>query len=334
MKKILVIAEAGVNHNGDIDVAKRLIEVASEAGADYIKFQTFKTELCISKNAKKADYQLKTTDENESQFDMVKKLELDIEKHKILLEYCKKNHIQFLSTAFDLDSIDLLVELGIDIFKIPSGEITNLPYLKKIASFNKNIILSTGMATLGEIEKTLNVLVENGTQREKITLLHCNTEYPTPIEDVNLKAMQTLKEAFKLSVGYSDHTLGITIPIAAVAMGASIIEKHFTLDKGMQGPDHLASLEPNELKSMIKSIRELEQAFGDGIKKPSKSESKNINIGRKSIVAICSIKKGEIFTEKNLGVKRPGIGISPMLWDEVIGKVAKKDFKIDELIEI
>ncbi|ECR2944837.1 TPA: N-acetylneuraminate synthase [Campylobacter jejuni] len=334
MKKILVIAEAGVNHNGDIDVAKRLIEVASEAGADYIKFQTFKTELCISKNAKKADYQLKTTDENESQFDMVKKLELDIEKHKILLEYCKKNHIQFLSTAFDLDSIDLLVELGIDIFKIPSGEITNLPYLKKIASFNKNIILSTGMATLGEIEKTLNVLVENGTQREKITLLHCNTEYPTPIEDVNLKAMQTLKEAFKLSVGYSDHTLGITIPIAAVAMGASIIEKHFTLDKGMQGPDHLASLEPNELKSMIKSIRELEQAFGDGIKKPSKSESKNINIGRKSIVAICSIKKGEIFTEKNLGVKRPGIGISPMLWDEVIGKVAKKDFEIDELIEI
>ncbi|EOI2961399.1 TPA: N-acetylneuraminate synthase [Campylobacter jejuni] len=334
MKKILVIAEAGVNHNGDIDVAKKLIEVASEAGADYIKFQTFKTELCISKNAKKADYQLKTTDENESQFDMVKKLELDIEKHKILLEYCKKNHIQFLSTAFDLDSIDLLVELGIDIFKIPSGEITNLPYLKKIASFNKNIILSTGMATLGEIEKTLNVLVENGTQREKITLLHCNTEYPTPIEDVNLKAMQTLKEAFKLPVGYSDHTLGITIPIAAVAMGASIIEKHFTLDKGMQGPDHLASLEPNELKSMIKSVRELEQAFGDGIKKPSESESKNINIGRKSIVAICSIKKGEIFTEKNLGVKRPGIGISPMLWDEVIGKVAKKDFEIDELIEI
>lgn len=334
MSQILIIAEAGVNHNGDIDVAKRLIEVASEAGADYIKFQTFKTELCISKNAKKADYQLKTTDENESQFDMVKKLELDIEKHKILLEYCKKNHIQFLSTAFDLDSIDLLVELGIDIFKIPSGEITNLPYLKKIASFNKNIILSTGMATLGEIEKTLNVLVENGTQREKITLLHCNTEYPTPIEDVNLKAMQTLKEAFKLPVGYSDHTLGITIPIAAVAMGASIIEKHFTLDKGMQGPDHSASLEPNELKSMIKSIRELEQAFGDGIKKPSKSESKNINIGRKSIVAICSIKKGEIFTEKNLGVKRPGIGISPMLWDEVIGKVAKKDFEIDELIEI
>ncbi|EOX9826025.1 N-acetylneuraminate synthase [Campylobacter jejuni] len=334
MKKILVIAEAGVNHNGDIDIAKRLIEVASEAGADYIKFQTFKTELCISKNAKKAAYQLKTTDENESQFDMIKKLELDIEKHKILLEYCKKNHIQFLSTAFDLDSIDLLVELGIDVFKIPSGEITNLPYLKKIASLNKNIILSTGMATLGEIEKTLNILMENGTQREKIVLLHCNTEYPTPVEDVNLKAMQTLKEAFKLPVGYSDHTLGITIPIAAVAMGASIIEKHFTLDKSMQGPDHLVSLEPNELKSMINSIRELEQAFGDGIKKPSKSESKNINIGRKSIVAIRSIKKGEIFTEKNLGVKRPGIGISPMLWDEVIGKVAKKDFGIDELIEI
>ncbi|EAK9947402.1 N-acetylneuraminate synthase [Campylobacter lari] len=332
MKKVVIIAEAGVNHNGDINIAKKLIEMASKAGADYIKFQTFKTELCISKNASKAHYQLQTTDKTESQFDMIKRLELNKQDHEILLEHCKKNHIKFLSTAFDLDSIDLLVELGIEFFKIPSGELTNLPYLRKIGRLNKQVVVSTGMATLGEIEKALNVLIENGTQREKITILHCNTEYPTPIEDVNLKAMQTLKEAFKVSVGYSDHTLGIMVPIAAVAMGASIIEKHFTLDKTMSGPDHLASLEPEELEIMIRNIRDLEKALGDGIKKASNSEMKNKNIGRKSIVAICSIKKGEIFTEKNLGVKRPGTGISPMLWDEVIGKVAQKDFEIDELI--
>ncbi|EHH0538171.1 N-acetylneuraminate synthase [Campylobacter lari] len=332
MNQIIVIAEAGVNHNGDINIAKKLIEMASKAGADYIKFQTFKTELGISKNASKAHYQLQTTDKTESQFDMIKRLELSKQDHEILLEHCKKNHIKFLSTAFDLDSIDLLVELGIEFFKIPSGELTNLPYLRKIGRLNKQVIVSTGMATLGEIEEALNVLIENGTQREKITILHCNTEYPTPIEDVNLKAMQTLKEAFKVSVGYSDHTLGIMVPIAAVAMGASIIEKHFTLDKTMSGPDHLASLEPEELEIMIRNIRDLEKALGDGIKKASNSEMKNKNIGRKSIVAICSIKKGEIFTEKNLGVKRPGTGISPMLWDEVIGKVAQKDFEIDELI--
>ncbi|BEK49231.1 N-acetylneuraminate synthase [Campylobacter coli] len=332
MRKTLVIAEAGVNHNGDLNLAKKLIDVASEAGADYVKFQTFKTELCISKNAQKAEYQLKTTSKIESQFEMVKKLELSKQAHEILIEYCKERNIKFLSTAFDLKSIDLLVELGIDIFKIPSGEITNLPYLRKIAQLNKKIILSTGMATLGEIEKALGVLVENGTEREKIIILHCNTEYPTPFEDVNLKAMKTIKEAFKLPVGYSDHTLGITIPIAAVSMGACVIEKHFTLDKAMRGPDHLASLEPSELKAMIKAIRELEKAFGDGIKKPSKSESKNINIGRKSLVAIGPIKKGDLFTESNLGIKRPGNGISPMEWDNIIGKIATRDFDIDELI--
>ncbi|MCV3426328.1 N-acetylneuraminate synthase [Campylobacter lari] len=332
MIKTLIIAEAGVNHNGDMNLAKKLIEVASEAGADYVKFQTFKTELCISKNAQKAEYQLKTTSHEESQFDMIKKLELSKQDHEVLIEHCKKCNIKFLSTAFDLESIDLLVELGIEIFKIPSGEITNLPYLKKIAKLNKNIILSTGMTSLGEIEMALDVLIDNGTQRNKITILHCNSEYPTPFKDVNLKAMQTIKEAFKLPVGYSDHTLGVTIPIAAVAMGACVIEKHFTLDKNMQGPDHLASLNPDELKTMVQSIRELEQALGNGIKKPSESETKNINIGRKSLVAASPIKKGDFFTEKNLGVKRPGNGISPMEWDNIIGKVAEKNFDIDELI--
>ncbi|WP_257403770.1 N-acetylneuraminate synthase [Campylobacter lari] len=333
MIKTLIIAEAGVNHNGDMNLAKKLIEVAGEAGADYVKFQTFRTEFCISKNAQKAEYQLKTTSREESQFDMIKKLELSKQDHEILIEHCKKCNIKFLSTAFDLESIDLLVELGVEIFKIPSGEITNLPYLKKIAKLNKNIILSTGMANLSEIEMALDVLTDNGTQRNKITILHCNSEYPTPFKDVNLKAMQTIKEAFKLPVGYSDHTLGVIIPIAAVAMGACVIEKHFTLDKNMQGPDHLASLNPDELKTMVQSIRELEQALGNGIKKPSESETKNINIGRKSLVAASPIKKGDFFTEKNLGVKRPGSGISPMEWDDVIGQVAKRDFDIDELIE-
>ncbi|EAH8849953.1 N-acetylneuraminate synthase [Campylobacter lari] len=332
MESVVVIAEAGVNHNGDLNLAKKLIEVASEAGADYVKFQTFRTEFCISKNAQKAEYQLKTTSHEESQFDMIKKLELSKQDHEILIEHCKKCNIKFLSTAFDLESIDLLVELGVEIFKIPSGEITNLPYLKKIAKLNKNIILSTGMANLSEIEMALDVLTDNGTQRNKITILHCNSEYPTPFKDVNLKAMQTIKEAFKLPVGYSDHTLGVIIPIAAVAMGACVIEKHFTLDKNMQGPDHLASLNPDELKTMVQSIRELEQALGNGIKKPSKSETKNINIGRKSLVAASPIKKGDFFTEKNLGVKRPGNGISPMEWDNIIGKVAEKNFDIDELI--
>ncbi|EAI4440786.1 TPA: N-acetylneuraminate synthase [Campylobacter lari] len=331
--KTLVIAEAGVNHNGDINLAKKLIEVASEAGADFVKFQTFVAENCISKNAKKAEYQLQATDENQSQLDMVKKLELSKQDHEILIEHCKKFNIKFLSTAFDLESIDLLVKFDIEIFKIPSGELTNLPYLKKIASFNKNIILSTGMATLGEIEKVLDILVQNGTQRDKIIILHCNTEYPTPFEDVNLRAMQTLKKAFCLPVGYSDHTLGITIPIAAVAMGACVIEKHFTLDKSMQGPDHQASLEPEELKAMIKSIRELEQAFGNGVKIPSKSEIKNKAIARKSLVAKKVIKKGECFSEENLTTKRPGDGICAMKYDKYLGKIASRDYAEDELID-
>ena len=334
MDKVFIIAEAGVNHNGNIEIAKRLIDVASEAGADAVKFQTFKTENCITSYAPKANYQIQTTGQSENQYEMVKKLELDIKSHRILMDYCKQKNIMFLSTAFDLDSVDLLDELGLEIFKIPSGEITNLPYLRKIAKLNKKIILSTGMANLGEIENAINILVENGTKREKITVLHCNTEYPTPICDVNLKAMLTIKEAFKVPVGYSDHTLGINIPLAAVTMGAEVIEKHITLDKNMDGPDHRASLEPHELKEMVVAIREIEKALGDGIKKTMKSEEDNKLLGRKSIVAITPIKKGEILSEVNLGVKRPGNGISPMEWDRVIGSKAIRDFQIDEQIEV
>jgi N,N'-diacetyllegionaminate synthase len=330
--KTFIIAEAGVNHNGDIELAKKLIEKAAWAGADAIKFQSFKAEKLVSKYAEKAEYQKITTGKNETQFQMIKKLELDYNKHEELKEYCEKHNILFLSSAFDLESIDLLKKLGMNIWKIPSGEITNYPYLKKIGELKEKVILSTGMANLGEIEDAIKVLKESGT--ENITVLHCNTEYPTPMEDVNLKAMLTIKEAFKVKVGYSDHTLGIEIPIAAVAMGAEIIEKHFTLDKKMEGPDHKASLEPEELKSMVEAIRNIEKAMGNGVKLPSKSEEKNKNIARKSIVAIKNIKKGEIFTEENIGIKRPGRGISPMKWDEVLGKIAKKDFNEDELIEL
>ncbi|QOR00884.1 N-acetylneuraminate synthase [Campylobacter sp. 2014D-0216] len=333
LHKTLIIAEAGVNHNGDINLAKKLIEVASEAGADFVKFQTFVAENCVSKSAKKAHYQLQNTDKDQSQLDMIKKLELSRKDHQELIDHCNKCNIKFLSTAFDLESIDLLVELGVEIFKIPSGEITNLPYLKKIASFNKKIILSTGMSTLDEIKSAIKILEQNGTQRDKITILHCNTEYPTPFEDVNLNAMQTLKKAFCLPVGYSDHTLGVTIPIAAVAMGACVIEKHFTLDKSMLGPDHKASLEPDELKTMVKAIRDLEQAFGDGIKKPSKSEDKNKNIARKSLVAKKAIKKGEYFSEENLTTKRPGNGICAMNYDRYLGKIAQRNYSEDELID-
>lgn len=334
MLKTLIIAEAGVNHNGDIELAKQLINVAAEAKADIVKFQTFKSEKCISRNAQKAKYQLGTTNAQESQLDMVKKLELDKKSHEILINYCKSKNIEFLSTPFDLESIELLDKFGLKIFKIPSGEITNLPYLRKIGQLNKQVILSTGMANLGEIESALNILTKYGTQRKNITILHCNTEYPTPFCDVNLKAMQTIKKAFKVKVGYSDHTLGIHIPIAAVAMGACVIEKHFTLDRNMEGPDHKASLEPNELATMVNAIRDIEISLGNGIKKASKSEMKNKNIARKSIVAIQPIKKGEILDEKNLYVKRPGGGISPMEWDKVIGKRAIRDFDIDEPIEI
>ena len=332
MNKVFIIAEAGVNHNGSLELAKKLIDVAVVAGADAVKFQTFKAENLVSKNAQKADYQKQTTNSEESQFDMIKKLELDIETHKILMDYCKEKNIMFLSTPFDHDSIELLNDLGLEIFKIPSGEITNLPYLRHIGKLDKKVILSTGMADIGEIEDAMDILINAGTKKENIIVLHANTEYPTPYEDVNLKAMVTIGKTFDVAFGYSDHTLGIEVDIAAVAMGACCIEKHFTLDCTMEGPDHKASLEPDELKAMVKAIRNIELALGNGIKKPSKSESKNISIARKSIVAKVDIKKGEIFSTNNLAVKRPANGINPMRWDEIIGTVATKDYKEDELI--
>lgn len=332
MNKVFIIAEAGVNHNGSIDLAKKLIDVASESGVDAVKFQTFKAENLVSKNAQKADYQKQTTDKNESQFDMIKKLELDVDTHKELMFYCKTKDIMFLSTPFDHDSIDLLSDLGLEIFKIPSGEITNLPYLRHIGRLNKKVILSTGMADNGEIEDALDVLIAAGTKKENITVLHANTMYPTPMEDVNLKAMVTIGNTFDVAFGYSDHTLGIEVDIAAVAMGACCIEKHFTLDKTMEGPDHKASLEPDELKAMVKAIRNIELALGSCVKKPSKSEIPNIQIARKSIVAKMDIKKGEILSENNLEIKRPGNGINPMRWDEIVGSIAIKDYKEDELI--
>ena len=330
--KTFIIAEAGVNHNGSIDLAKQMIDVAAEAGSDAVKFQTFKTENLVSKNAPKADYQKVSTGSSESQFEMIKKLELDENAHKILFEYCLEKNIQFLSSPFDLDSIDLLNKLGMEIFKIPSGEITNLPYLRKIGGLNKKVIMSTGMADLKEVEDALDVLKNAGTELKNITVLHCNTEYPTPMEDVNLQAMLTIKRAFGVSSGYSDHTLGVEVPIAAVALGARVIEKHFTLDKNMEGPDHKASLEKDELKTMVHAIRNIEKALGDGIKKPSPSELKNKPIVRKSIVAACDIKRGEIFTENNIIVKRPGTGISPIRWDEIVGKPSTKDYREDDLI--
>ena len=332
MSRTLIIAEAGVNHNGSIKIAKKLIDVAKDCGVDVVKFQTFTAEKLVRFNAEKASYQKETSGEDETQFQMIEKLELDVIAHKELINYCSKRGIIFLSSPFDLDSVDLLAKLGLEIIKIPSGEIVNLPYLKKIGKLKKRIILSTGMADLGEIKDALDALISSGTEKDDITVLHCNTEYPTPYKDVNLKAMQTIKKAFGVKVGYSDHTLGIEVPIAAVALGAEVIEKHFTLDKNMKGPDHKASLEPSELMAMVDGIRNTEKALGDGIKKPSKSEQKNINVIRKSIVAVKPIKKGEIFNEENIGLKRPGMGISPMKWYEVIGKTAKKDFEIDEWI--
>ena len=329
--KTLIIAEAGVNHNGDINIAKKLIKEAAIAGADFVKFQSFITSNGISKNAPKAKYQ-KQLNPTESQFEMVKKLELSYEQHIELIGTCKKYNIRFLSTAFDIDSFNMLMKLGINLIKVPSGEITNLPLLKEFAKVNLPLIVSTGMANLGEIEKVVNILQNGDKVKNKITLLHCNTEYPSPFEDVNLLAMKNMRNTFGLEVGYSDHTKGIEVPIAAVALGATIIEKHFTLDCTMAGPDHMASIEPVEFKLMVDSIRNIEKSLGDGIKKPSHSESKNIDIVRKSIVANCEIKVGEIFTEENLGTKRPGNGISPMLWDDVVGKTAKKDFLEDEII--
>jgi len=332
VNKVFIIAEAGVNHNGSIKLAKKLIDAAVGACADAVKFQTFKTESLVSKNATKADYQKETTDSKESQFDMIKKLELDLETHKELISYCNEKNIMFLSTPFDHDSIKLLNSLGLEIFKIPSGEITNIPYLKAIGVLNKKVILSTGMSNLSDIEYALETLISAGTKKENITILHANTMYPTPMNDVNLKAMNTIKEAFKVNVGYSDHTLGIEIPTAAVALGANVIEKHFTLDKNMEGPDHKASLEPDELKAMVKAIRNIEMALGDGVKKASSSEIPNIKIARKSLVAKKDIKKGEAFSEMNLTIKRPGNGISPKRYYEYIGKISTKDYKEDELI--
>lgn len=333
--RTIIIAEAGVNHNGSVKLAKKMIDEAVNAGVDYIKFQTFKAEKLVSVYAEKADYQKSTTNVEESQFEMIKKLELDLDTHKKLFQYCNKKHIKFISTPFDLESIDLLFDLGVELFKIGSGEITNYPYLKKIAQKGLPVILSTGMSNLSEVENALGVMFMNGLDRNKITILHANTEYPTPMEDVNLKAMLTLKEAFKVNVGYSDHTLGIEVPIAAVALGAGVIEKHFTLDKTMEGPDHKASLEPDELKAMVAAIRNIELAVsGSGLKEPSASEQKNLTIARKSIVAARSIAAGEIFSSGNLTVKRPGNGISPMCWDDIIGKKAIRAFDEDELIEL
>jgi N,N'-diacetyllegionaminate synthase len=332
--KVLIIAEAGVNHNGSMEMAHKLIDVAAGAGVDVIKFQTYITELGMTKNAPKAAYQMKSTSVGETQFDMVKKMELDQGDHLELMEHCADKGIEFLSTAFDHHSIDLLYGLGLKRFKIPSGEITNLPHLRHIGRCGKPIIMSTGMALLNEIEVALEVLEQTGISRDQVTVLHCNTEYPTPMEDVNLMAMQTIRDKLNVRVGYSDHTLGVEIPVAAVALGATVIEKHFTLSRELKGPDHCASLEADELSDMVNKIRNIEKALGSGIKKPSPSEIKNIPIARKSIVAICDIKRGELFTEKNLAVKRPGTGISPMLWDQVLGKTASREFMLDELIEL
>ena len=334
MSKVFIIAEAGVNHNGSLELAKKLIDVAVEAGADAVKFQTFKADKWVSKHAQKADYQKQTTSTDESQYDMIKKLELDDNEHRVLIRYCKDKKIMFLSTPFDHDSIDLLNSFQMAIFKIPSGEITNLPYLRHIGRLGKEVVLSTGMANLDEVQDALEVLIKAGTSKEKVTVLHATTEYPCPVDEVNLRAMQTIKVAFGVKVGYSDHTQGIEMPIAAVAMGACVIEKHFTLDRTMEGPDHKASLEPEELKAMVQAIRHIEQALGDGVKKPSQSEQKNIPVARKSILASRFIEIGETFSDNNLIVKRPGNGISPMRWDEVVGHKATRNFSADELIEL
>lgn len=331
-QKTLIIAEAGVNHNGDIELAKRLIDVAAEAGADFVKFQTFNAKRQVTLSAVKADYQRQTTDAAETQYDMLSRLELSRQAHVELIAYCKDIGISFLSTGFDIESIDLLVELGINLIKIPSGEITNLPYLRHIGRLAGAVILSSGMATLGEIESAIDVLEHAGTLRSNITVLHCTTEYPVQMDEVHLRAMESIHRAFGIRVGYSDHTEGIEVPIAAVALGATVIEKHFTLDRTLPGPDHKASLEPHELKSMVAAIRNIEIALGDGIKRLTPSEVKNKPVARKSLVASQPIKAGELFSEQNITAKRPGTGISPMRWDELIGRKAQKDFLVDELI--
>ena len=331
--EVYIIAETGINHNGNIELAYKLVDTAVDAGANAVKFQTFKAEKVISKFAQKAEYQKKTTGQEESQLEMVKKLELTFDDFIKLKKYCSKRKIDFLSSPFDLNSIDFLYNQNIGSIKVPSGEITNLPYLRHVGSLGKPVIMSTGMATLEEVRTALNVLVEVGAEKDQITVLHCNTEYPTSMEDVNLTAMLTMRDELGVAVGYSDHTLGIEIPVAAVTLGATIIEKHFTLDRTQPGPDHAASLEPDELKAMVTAIRNIEKAMGNGVKKPSPSEIKNIPIARKSIVAKKPIKKGDLFTKENLTVKRPGTGISPMEWDTFIGSYTNKEYQEDDLIE-
>lgn len=329
---VFIIAEAGVNHNGRLELAKKLIDKAKDAGVDCVKFQTFISKNMVSKNAVKAEYQKQQNGEEESQHDMLKKLELSFNDFIEINKYCESKDIEFMSTAFDFESIDFLDSIGMGTWKIPSGDITNLPYLMKIANLNKPVIISTGMSTMDDIRSAVDVLKDNGVG--ELTVLHCTTEYPTLFNDVNLKAMITIKDEFDVQVGYSDHTKGIEVAIAAVALGAKVIEKHFTLDRRMEGPDHKASLEPDELKLMVDSIRNIESALGDGIKQPAESEKKNIAVARKSIIAKKNIKVSEIFTEDNLTIKRPGDGISPMRWFDIIGKVSSKDFEEDELIEL
>ena len=332
--RTLIIAEAGVNHNGDLALALQLIDVAANAEADVVKFQTFSADRLVTTHARKADYQKETTAADESQHAMLRRLELTRDMHETLIAHCRARGIGFLSTAFDIESVELLVQLGLDCFKIPSGEITNLPYLRQVGRYGRPVILSTGMATLGEIEAALEVLEQAGTLRDRITVLHCNTEYPTPMADVNLRAMLAIRDAFGVAIGYSDHTAGIEVAIAAVALGATVIEKHFTLDRNLPGPDHRASLEPEELTAMVSAIRHIEEALGDGIKRPSTSELKNQAVARKSLVAACAIRAGEAFSERNLAAKRPGTGLSPMRWDELLGRKAPRAFAPDELIEL
>lgn len=333
--KVLIIAEAGVNHNGSLYIAKRLVDEAADAGVDIVKFQTFKAEKLVSKSAKQAEYQQRNMGKtDDSQYSMLKKLELSPLQHEELIDYCREKGIRFFSTAFDMDSIEYLHSLNLGLWKIPSGEITNYPYLRKIAQYGEPVILSTGMCELADIEAAIQVLLSYGLQKNQITVLHCNTEYPTPMRDVNLKAMLEIERKFGVAVGYSDHTEGIEVPIAAVALGATVIEKHFTLDKNMEGPDHKASLEPQDLRAMVKAIRNIEQALGSGHKVISASERKNIEVARKSIVAACPIRKGDLLTDENLTVMRPGNGISPMRWEEVVGTYATRNYQEEEPIEL
>ena len=331
--RTLIIAEAGVNHNGDLLLAKQLIDVAAEAGADYVKFQTFSADRIVSQSASKAEYQQQVTDASETQYEMLKRLELSNEMHLELIKHCEEQSIKFLSTGFDVESVDLLVELGIDLIKIPSGEINNLPYLRYIGSLGLPVILSTGMSTMDEIGNALTVLEGSGLSRSQVTVLHCTTEYPTPMVDVNLRALNSINKTFGVIVGYSDHTVGIEVSIAAVALGASVIEKHFTLDRLLPGPDHKASLEPNELIAMVKAIRNIEHSLGSGVKEPALSEIKNLHIARKSIMAKQQIAKGEVLSASNLIVKRPGDGISPMRWDLLVGQIANRDYLTNEMID-